>query len=99
MSPRLATAPLWIPSPDHIAHTRFSAFASLAQHRSGRAFDSYAEMYKWSIDAPTDFWGSVWDFCGVIGAPGERVLVDEQAMPGAQWFPDATLNFAENLLR
>ena len=46
-----------------------------------------------------DFWRRLWDFAGVIGTPGERVLLDGDRMPGARWFPDARLNFAENLLR
>ncbi len=45
------------------------------------------------------FWDLVWDFCGVIGDKGERALVDGDKMPGARFFPDARLNFAENLLR
>src|SRR5690606_33272077 len=45
------------------------------------------------------FWPLVWDFCGLIGERGERVLVDGDRMPGARFFPDARLNFAENLLK
>ena len=41
----------------------------------------------------------MWSFCGVIGEPGKRVLIDRDRMPGARWFPDARLNLAENLLR
>ena len=51
-----------------------------------------------SIDRE-DFWSLLWDFCGVVGEKGERVLVDGDRMPGASFFPDAKLNFAENLLR
>ncbi len=61
---------------------------------------SYAQLHRSSIDDRAAFWRDVWDFCGVIGSPGpaDRVLVDD-AMPGARYFPDATLNFAENALR
>ncbi|RUU34027.1 acetoacetate--CoA ligase, partial [Mesorhizobium sp. M6A.T.Ca.TU.002.02.2.1] len=49
------------------------------------------------------FWSLVWDFCGIVGdkgtSGGERVLVDGDKMPGAAFFPDAKLNFAENLLK
>ena len=48
---------------------------------------------------PDLFWSLVWDFCGVIGDKGERLVADHGKMPGARFFPDATLNFAENLLR
>src|SRR5262249_29521888 len=55
---------------------------------------------RWSVTERERFWQSIWSFCGVIGdAPGETVLLDGERMPGARWFPDARLNFAENLLR
>ena len=92
-------APLWTPSAEHVAGTRMAAFAAYVQELSGRPVASYAELHKWSIDEPAQFWKAVWDFCEVIGTPGERVLVDGHAMPGARWFPDARLNFCENLLR
>ena len=46
---------------------------------------------------PDAFWNLVWDFCGIVGEKGAR-LMDGGAMPGAKFFPDARLNFAENLL-
>ncbi len=60
----------------------------------------YAELRRWSVEAPNRFWQSVWKFGEVVASQrGERVLVDGDRMPGARWFPDARLNFAENLLR
>ena len=60
----------------------------------------YASLHAWALAHPTQFWAAVWDFCDVVGDPrGERVLEDGQCFPGARWFPDARLNFAENLLR
>ena len=64
-----------------------------------RSFGSYDELYRWSIDEKEDFWSGLWDYCGVIGEKGERVLIDGDDIEKAQWFPDARLNFAENLLR
>ncbi len=60
---------------------------------------SYEELHAWSVAHSEDFWSRVWDFCGVIGEKGARTLLDGERMPGARWFPDARLNFAENLLR
>ncbi len=61
--------------------------------------DEYAQLHRWSVDEPERFWSRVWDECGVIGDRGsDRVLVDGERMPGARWFPEARLNFAENLL-
>jgi len=60
----------------------------------------FAALHRWSIEAPEAFWLSVWDFCGIVSETrGERVALHLERMPGAVWFPDARLNFAENLLR
>ena len=50
------------------------------------------------MDNKEAFWRALWDYAGVVGTRGERTLVDGDRMPGARWFPDARLNFAENLL-
>jgi acetoacetyl-CoA synthetase len=60
---------------------------------------TYEQLYAFSIARPLDFWAAVWDFCGIIGDRGERVAIDMDRMPGAHFFPDARLNFAENVLR
>jgi acetoacetyl-CoA synthetase len=91
--------PLWMPTPERIAKARITAFMVEASTRAGTAFSSYAELHRWSVDRREDFWDLLWDFCGVVGEKGERVLVDGDRMPGASFFPDAQLNFAENLLR
>ncbi|MFO1424245.1 MAG: acetoacetate--CoA ligase [Candidatus Competibacteraceae bacterium] len=98
-APTDPATPLWTPDPGRSAVTRMAAFAAHAQRISGLALDSYVDLHAWSVDAPEQFWPTVWDFCGVLGKRGERVLVDPDRMPGARWFPDARLNFAENLLR
>jgi acetoacetyl-CoA synthetase len=60
---------------------------------------TYRDLHAWSVTERAAFWELVWDFGGVIGDKGDRLLVDPDKMPGAQFFPDARLNFAENLLR
>src|SRR5204863_2947277 len=62
-------------------------------------FASYAGLHRWSTEAPAECWSSLWRFTEVVGEPGKVVLADSYKMPGARWFPDARLNFAENLLR
>ncbi|WP_432284760.1 acetoacetate--CoA ligase [Aminobacter sp. BA135] len=91
--------PLWTPSSTQVAEAPLTAFMTVAGERAGQSFASYAELHAWSISEREAFWDLVWDFCGVIGDKGERVLVDGDKMPGAQFFPDASLNFAQNLLR
>ncbi len=93
--------PIWQPSAQRIAATRLTAFAATAGKRWNRrlAGAGYAELHAWSIDHPEEFWTSVWEFGQVVGDMGRTVVVDRHRMPGAHWFPEARLNFAENLLR
>jgi acetoacetyl-CoA synthetase len=76
-----------------------TAFMRAAEARYGVAARDYATLYPFSCNRLDDFWRLVWEFCGVIGTMGERVVEHADRMPGARFFPDATLNFAENLLR
>ncbi len=90
---------IWTPSQARIEASRLTAFQKAAEARWKKKFDSYASLHRWSIDAPEEFWRSVWEFCNVIGETGETVLREGDRMPGARWFSDAGLNFAENMLR
>jgi acetoacetyl-CoA synthetase len=91
---------MWQPSPERIQATNLTRFMTGLAERSGRVFDDYHDLYAWSVEDLEGFWEAVWDFCGVIheGARGP-VLVDGDKMPGARFYPEVRLNFAENLLR
>lgn len=92
--------PLWRPAPERAGATRLADFVSLLRDEMG--FDSvdYAGLHRFSTEEPEAFWTALWDFADIIAdTRGDRVLVDGDGMPGARWFPDARLNFAENLLR
>ena len=92
--------PLWQPAPEQIASTNMTRFAREAALRWGQNFEDYADLHRWSVEAPEEFWLNVWDWTEVIGAGDtEPVVVDRQQMPGARWFPNIRLNFAQNLLR
>ena len=93
------SAPLWAPSPARVAGTQLTAFRREVETRHGVTLPDFAALHRWSIDHRAAFWSAVWEFCGVVGERGARDVVDADAMPGARWFPDAKLNFAENLLR
>ena len=85
--------PLWTPSPEAAARTGMARFMRLAGKRD------YAELHRWSVEHAEDFWELVWRFGQVRGEPGLRRLINADRMPGATWFPEGKLNFAENLLR
>ncbi|MBE0620334.1 MAG: acetoacetate--CoA ligase [Burkholderiales bacterium] len=92
--------PLWEPSQARIAGANVTAFARAAIREWGLKFNTYPDFYRWTVECPEQFWLSLWEYAGVkASARGEHVLLDGERMPGAQWFPEARLNFAENLLR
>jgi acetoacetyl-CoA synthetase len=85
--------PLWTPSQARAVQTDMHRFMKLA----GKS--SYDALHAWSIDSSQEFWNLLWDFAEVRGSRSGPTLVRPDAMPGAQWFPEARLNFADNLLR
>lgn len=94
--------PMWQPSASQVEQAQMTAFMRYVEEHSKppQSFNgSYERLHAWSISHKEDFWLLLWRFCDVIGNTGERVLVNGKKMPGAEWFPDATLNFAENVLR
>jgi acetoacetyl-CoA synthetase len=67
----------------------------MARFMRARGFSDYHELWRWSVEDLDRFWGALWDWFE-IGAPYERVL-GRREMPGAEWFPGASLNYAERL--
>lgn len=91
--------PLWTPAQASIDAANMTRFIARVNQNHDLTITDYDALYQWSLDSREAFWSEVWDFCGIIGNKGERVLIDGEDIESAQWFPDATLNFAENLLR
>ncbi|AKA23959.1 acetoacetate--CoA ligase [Pseudomonas chlororaphis] len=91
---------LWQPSAERISKTRMEAFRRLVNHRHDLQIADYPALHQWSIEQREAFWQAIVDFFDVeFHAPPSAVLVEGPAMPDAQWFPGATLNFAEHLLK
>ncbi len=90
---------LWKPSGKRIAASRMTDFMAFAADRENHSFGTYDQLYEWSVDHPDRFWPALWDFFDIWGQKGATVVENADAMPGARWFPEARLNFAENLLR
>ena len=93
--------PLWQPGPERVARANLERFARFVRERTGNEdIRRYAPLYDYSVRHPEAFWPCVWEFCGVRASGDlEPALVDGDAMPGARWFPNMRLNFAQNLLR
>lgn len=94
-----AVTKLWEPSSERAAAAQITAFMETVNAAHGAGASDYDSLWQWSVDNPEAFWTALWDFGGVIGDKGSVTLSDPTAMPGAQFFPEGRLNFAENLLR
>ncbi|CAK0741576.1 Acetoacetyl-coenzyme A synthetase [Gammaproteobacteria bacterium] len=91
---------LWQPSQQRIQDSNLTAFRRVLAADWQVNTPDYPALYHWSIEEPEKFWRAIWAFAHVIAeCQGEITLQDGDRMPGAQWFPQARLNFAQNLLR
>ncbi len=84
---------LW--SPKNIENTTLSDFMS----KIGKADKSYPELWQWSCDHSDEFWSTLWDYCDVTGHKGEAIIANADKMQDCRFFPDASLNYAENCLK
>ncbi|MGI9465214.1 MAG: AMP-binding protein, partial [Aestuariivirgaceae bacterium] len=90
--------PLWTPSDTRKANTNLTRFMSFVSD-NGTAVSTFDELHQFSLEHPERFWELYWDFAGIKASTrGPRIVADGDKMPGARFFPDARLNFAENLL-
>ena len=97
----MTSPPIWEPSAERIERSNMSRFMRFVREHTGNPdIVRYAPLYEFSVRQPEKFWPLVWDFCGIrAGGEHEPVLVDGDRMPGARWYPNVRLNFAQNLLR
>jgi len=103
----MSTAPkiLWKPTEARVKSSHITAFIKYIKINNNNnkqilKIKSSSNLYDWSIAEPTSFWSELWDYCDVIASKkGSTILKHPDKMPGAEWFPEARLNYAENLLR
>ncbi|HXZ84332.1 MAG TPA: acetoacetate--CoA ligase, partial [Myxococcota bacterium] len=93
------SAPLWTPSAERVERAQLTAFRRRIEAQTGRALPTYTDLWRWSVTERPAFWRAAWNWCEVIGEPGDAPYLVDDRMPGARFFPAARLNFAENLLR
>ncbi|MEU7573790.1 acetoacetate--CoA ligase [Micromonospora sp. NPDC049240] len=90
---------LWTPPADVRERSRIGDYLRwLAEHR-GLEFADYDALWQWSVTDLTGFWSSIWDYFDVLAHTPPTATLAGRSMPGARWFPGATLNYAENVLR
>jgi acetoacetyl-CoA synthetase len=92
--------PLWKPTEKHIKNANMTRFMAHVNEKHGRTFETYKDLYQWSVDNIPEFWATMWEFGEIIASEGYETVVDDlRKFPGARWFVGARLNFAQNLLR
>jgi len=90
---------LWTPTAEQIENANLTKFTKwLASEREIR-FSSYEELWRWSVTDLDGFWQAIWDYFGVQSSAQHTRALGKRAMPGAEWFPGARLNYAEHVLR
>ena len=91
--------PAWQPSAETVRAARITAFAEWLAAERGLRFPNYDALWRWSVTDLEGFWGAIWDWFAIPAAsPPMRVLADAR-MPGARWFPGATLNYVDQVFR
>jgi acetoacetyl-CoA synthetase len=90
---------LWEPTDEARARARITNYLSWLRTDKHLEFDDYASLWEWSVSDLDAFWGSVWEYFGINAHTPYDAVLGNRAMPGAQWFSGATLNYAEHALR
>jgi len=96
---------LWEPAPEDIDRARISDYRRWLARERGVALPgspgpvAYRALQEWSVTDPAAFWGSLWDYFGVLGTRGDGPVLTGGPMPDVTWFPGATVNYAQNALR
>ena len=82
-----------------VSAANVTAYMRWLRETKSLSFETYEELWRWSVTDLDAFWGSIWDFFEVIGHSPRTAVLEDDAMPGARWFPGAQLNYAEHALR
>src|SRR5690606_7605830 len=90
---------LWQPGAEQIKETRLASFMEYLKMQQGKVLDDYASLWQWSVDELEAFWKIVWDFFDIQADGDPEVVLAGASMPGAKWFPNVRLNYAEHVFR
>ena len=90
---------VWRPDPESLGGYEISRFLDWLAAERGTSFADYMDAWRWSVDDPGEFWESLWRYEEIVGERGDGAALEQERMPGSEWFPGARLNYAEHLLR
>lgn len=88
---------LWTPSKDKIERSRLWDYMNWLEARRGHKFDSYEDLWTWSTSDLSSFWLSIWEYFDIQADGATKPVLRSEVMPGAEWFPNARLNYAEHI--
>ena len=90
---------LWSPSKDRVKSSQMYAFMQSINMKYNLNLDSFSELHNWSIENKSNFWSSIWNFFKIIGSKGTETYIDTpNNMPESKFFPNGSVNYAENML-
>jgi acetoacetyl-CoA synthetase len=90
---------LWKPTKERVENANVTRFRKWVNDKHALDLQDFTSLYDWSVTDIERFWPAIIEYCDLKAETwGERILIDGNKMPGAQFFPDARLNFAQNLL-
>ena len=89
---------LWEPPGDVREATVVGRYLGWLERERGLAFEGYADLWQWSVDDLEGFWSSIWSFFDVAPGTDHGPVLPRPELPGAQWFPEARLNYAAHAL-
>ncbi len=90
---------LWSPDAAQIAEANLTAFTRWLRDERGLGFGDYDALWRWSVENLDAFWQAIWDYFDISASAPPAAVLGARAMPGAEWFPGARLNYAEHALR
>ncbi len=99
MSVQYKEQPIWNPSAEFAQQSNVEKFISWLREKRNLSFASYSELWSWSADCLEDFWEAIWEFADIHSYTPYDAVLRERKMPGAKWFPGATLNYVNQVLR
>ena len=89
---------IWTPARERIENANMTAFMAWLKQTRGLEFGTYPELWEWSVTDLDAFWQAVWDYNDIVVAQPPYQVLGKRDMPGAEWFPGARLNYAQNVL-
>lgn len=90
---------LWTPTPERAEASTMADYIRWLGETRGLTFADYDALWSWSVTDLDAFWRSIWDYFEIGPSEAVTTVLAKRQMPGAEWFPGVSLNFAEIALR